>query len=34
MYNPLHPGEFIYYVYIEPAGFSRRYLAKQLDVVS
>lgn len=34
MYNPPHPDEFIYYVSLEPAGFSRRYLAKQLDVAS
>ena len=34
MDNPLHPGEFIYNVYLEPAGFSCRYLAKQLDVAS
>ena len=34
MYNPPHPGEFIYDVYFEPSGFSCRYLAKQLDVAS
>ena len=34
MYNPPHPGEFIYEVYIEPTGYSCRYLAKQLDVAS
>ena len=34
MHNPPHPGEFIYDVYFEPAGFSCRYLAKQLDVAS
>ncbi len=34
MHNPPHPGEFIYDVYLEPAGFSCRYLAKQLDVAS
>jgi addiction module HigA family antidote len=34
MHNPLHPGEFIYDVYLEPAGVSCRYLAKQLDVSS
>jgi len=34
MYNPPHPGEFIYDVYLEPSGFSCRYLAKQLDVAS
>ena len=34
MHKPPHPGEFIYDVYLEPAGFSCRYLAKQLDVAS
>jgi addiction module HigA family antidote len=34
MHNPPHPGEFIYDVYLEPAGLSCRYLAKQLDVAS
>ena len=34
MHNPPHPGEFIYEVYLEPAGLSGRYLAKQLDVAS
>jgi addiction module HigA family antidote len=34
MHNPPHPGEFIYDVYLEPSGFSCRYLAKQLDVAS
>ncbi|MBU2871045.1 HigA family addiction module antitoxin [Colwellia sp. E2M01] len=34
MHNPPHPGEFIYDVYLEPAGISCRYLAKQLDVAS
>jgi len=34
MYNPPHPGEFIYEVYLKPAGLSCRYLAKQLDVAS
>lgn len=34
MYNPPHPGEFIYDVYLEPSGYSCRYLAKQLDVAS
>jgi len=30
-----NPGEFIYDVYaLEPAGFSCRFLAKQLDVAS
>ncbi|ADZ92732.1 HigA family addiction module antidote protein [Marinomonas mediterranea] len=34
MYNPPHPGEFIYEVYLEPLGFSCRFLAKQLGVAS
>ena len=34
MYNPPHPGEFIYDIYLEPSGFSCRFLAKQLDVAS
>lgn len=34
MHNPPHPGEFIYGVYLEPAGLSCRFLAKQLDVAS
>ncbi len=34
MHNPPHPGEFIIDVYLAPAGFSCRYLAKQLDVAS
>ena len=34
MHNPPHPGVFIYDVYLEPSGFSCRYLAKQLDVAS
>lgn len=34
MYNPPHPGEFIYQVYLEPAGISCRFMAKQLDVAS
>lgn len=32
MYNPPHPGEFIYATYMEPFGISCRYLAKKLDV--
>ncbi len=32
MYNPAHPGEFIYATYMEPFGLSCRYLAEQLDV--
>jgi addiction module HigA family antidote len=34
MYDPPHPGEFIYQVYLEPAGISCRFMAKQLDVAS
>jgi addiction module HigA family antidote len=34
MYNPPHPGEFIYEVYLEPSGLSCRYMARQLDVAS
>ncbi|WCN10662.1 HigA family addiction module antitoxin [Marinomonas mediterranea] len=34
MYNPPHPGEFIYEVYLEPLGFSCRFLAKQSGVAS
>ncbi|USD66024.1 HigA family addiction module antitoxin [Vibrio sp. SCSIO 43136] len=32
MHNPPHPGEFIHEVYMEPFGYSCRYIAKQLDV--
>jgi addiction module HigA family antidote len=34
MYNPPHPGEFIYDVYMEPFGYSSRFIAKQLDVAA
>jgi len=34
MYNPPHPGEFIKATYLEPFGYSCRFLAKQLDVAS
>jgi antitoxin HigA-1 len=34
MYNPPHPGEFIHDIYLEPSGFSCRFLAKQLGVAS
>jgi len=34
MYNPPHPGEFIKETYLEPFGFSCRFLVKQLDVAS
>ncbi|AKC87299.1 HigA family addiction module antitoxin [Pseudoxanthomonas suwonensis] len=32
MHNPLHPGEFIIAVYLEPNGISGRELADKLDV--
>ena len=32
MHNPLHPGEFIAEVYMQPFGHSCRFVAKQLDV--
>lgn len=32
MHNPPHPGEFINDVYIQPFGYSCRFLASQLDV--
>lgn len=32
MYNPPHPGEFIHDIYMEPFGYSCRFVAKQLDV--
>ncbi len=34
MHNPPHPGEFIHDIYLEPSGFSCRFLAKQLSVAS
>ena len=34
MFNPPHPGEFIKVTYLEPFGFSCRFLASQLDVAS
>lgn len=34
MYNPPHPGEFIYATYMEPFGVSCRNLAKHLDVAA
>ncbi|SHO56271.1 HigA family addiction module antitoxin [Vibrio quintilis] len=34
MHNPPHPGEFILSIYMEPFGYSCRYVAKQLDVSS
>ena len=33
-HNPSHPGEFIKTTYLEPLGYSCRFLAKQLDVAS
>ena len=32
MHNPPHPGEFITEVFMEPFGYSCRYVASQLDV--
>ena len=32
MHNPPHPGEFITDVYMQPFGYSCRFVAKQLDV--
>lgn len=32
IHNPPHPGEFISDVYMEPYGYSCRFVAKQLDV--
>ncbi len=34
MHNPPHPGEFITDVYIEPFGYSCRFVASQLDVAA
>lgn len=34
MFNPPHPGEFIKETYLEPFGYSCRFLATQLDVAS
>ncbi len=34
MYNPPHPGEFIYGTYMEPFNISCRNLAKHLDVAA
>ncbi|WP_448548539.1 HigA family addiction module antitoxin [Thalassotalea fusca] len=34
MHNPPHPGEFISDVYMEPFGFSCRFIASQLDVAA
>ncbi len=32
MFNPSHPGEFLYNIYLEPYNISGRTLAKQLGV--
>lgn len=32
MHNPPHPGEFITDVFMEPFGYSCRFVAKKLDV--
>lgn len=34
MYNPPHPGEFIYATYMEPFGLSCRFLASKLGVAA
>ena len=34
MHNPPHPGEFIQVTYMEPFGFSCRYLAEKLNVAA
>lgn len=34
MHNPPHPGEFIHDVYMEPFGYSSRFIAKQLGVAA
>jgi addiction module HigA family antidote len=34
MFSPPHPGEFIHDVYMEPFGYSCRFVAKQLDVAA
>lgn len=34
MYNPPHPGEFIFATYMEPFGISCRQLALRLDVAA
>jgi addiction module HigA family antidote len=34
MHNPPHPGEFISDTYLEPFGYSCRFIATQLDVSS
>jgi antitoxin HigA-1 len=32
MYNPPHPGEFVYFTYMEPFGLSCSFLASKLGV--
>ena len=32
MFNPPHPGEFIHQVYLQPFGFSCRFVAQNLGV--
>ncbi len=32
MYNPPHPGEFLYFTYMEPFGLSCRFVASKLGV--
>jgi addiction module HigA family antidote len=32
MHNPPHPGEFVYFTYMEPFGLSCRFLASKLGV--
>ena len=34
MHNPPHPGKFIEATYMEPYGFSCRYIAEQLNVAA
>lgn len=34
MHNPPHPGEFISDVYMEPFGYSCRFIATKLDVAA
>jgi len=34
MYNPPHPGEFVYSTYMEPFGLSCRFLASKIGVAA
>ena len=34
MHNPPHPGEFVYFTYMEPFGLSCRFLASKLGVAA